>query len=111
MLLNTRISIAVKDNAGKYEISEVSLFQLNGFSINSLCFEVTKNNITLRCNCPFCDEIHSYNYEVKKMLNRNLIVGGCESIGIPVFYIGKSIKVSQMVSRYNEVNEKIYAMI
>lgn len=114
LLLNSNRYIAFKNYFGQYEIKEFSLFRLEkvyeGFT--HLKINIIKNKeILISMKCPICDEIHTYNYNIDELLKRELLVGGCEIMGTPLFYIGSKKNVEEYVLKYNEINKKIYAMI
>lgn len=113
MLLNTDISIALKNFYGQYDINRFSLFERNKINRNfiSLQVKVNNNGIMLKLRCPLCGKYHYYRYSLNEFIKKSLIVGGCEVLGMPLFYVGSYDKVKQRVRRHNQINKKLYAMI
>lgn len=114
MLLNSNRYIAFKNYFGQYEIKKFSLFQLEKvceeFANFKICFMKNKE-ILINVKCPICNEIHNYSYSIDELFKRELLVGGCEIMGTPLFYIGNKKNVEEHALKYNEINKKIYAMI
>lgn len=114
MLLNTDTSIALKNLYGYYDINGFSLFEINKIneSFTSLKVKVQNNReIILKVKCPTCGNYHHYRYSINEFIKRKLIVGGCEALGEPLFYIGNYDKVNQKVNQFKNINKRIYAMI
>lgn len=114
LLIDTDISIALKNLYGEYEIKEISLFELGKLRSGFPSLEVILNRnkeINFRIKCPLCGEYHYYNYNIKDLLKKDMLIGGCEILGMPIFYIGNCSKVYQRISKYNKINKAICAMI
>lgn len=113
MILETCKTVAVKNNQGGYDIKSISIFEANVFNV---CFSLTHSkkcskNIIIKMKCLLCGNFHTYKYSTADFLKRDLIIGGCELIGMPLFYIGDKIKVEQKVDKYNKIEKKICAYI
>ena len=113
MLLNTNISIAYKNYNGNYNVLDMSIFQIDRINIKftSICMERFDKEIALSIKCPVCGKYHYYRYSINEFFQKSIIAGGCESLGIPLFFIGNSIKVNNKVRKYNDIDKSIYAMI
>ncbi|KZL90069.1 hypothetical protein [Clostridium magnum] len=114
MLLNTDISIALKNFYGYYSVNRFSLFETNRINKDFTSLEVKVQNnreVIIKVKCPVCGKDHYYRYSVNEFVRRKLIVGGCEVLGEPLFYIGKYDKVNQKINQLKNVNRKLYAMI
>jgi hypothetical protein len=114
MLLDTDVSIALKNFYGHYDINRFSLFETNRINECFASLEVkVKNNreVIFKIKCPVCGKDHCYRYGVNEFVRRKLIVGGCEALGEPLFYIGKYDKVNGKINQLKNVNSKVYAMI
>ncbi|MDP4143460.1 MAG: hypothetical protein Q8936_03110 [Bacillota bacterium] len=114
MLFNTSVAIALKNSVGQYGIRQITLFQLE--KINTLFdnfqAKVVKNkDIVFKVKCPLCGQYHYYRYNFYDLMKREMVIGGCENLGVPVFFIGKEDKVIEKVNKYIEVNKKICAML
>ena len=114
MLIDTCISIALRSTCGSYDIKEFSIFELVNLKDVGAGLKVNmeKNKfITLNVKCPICGKHHDYKYSSLELINREVIIAGCEELGIPVLFIGKSFKVEQRINRYKQINTKILALI
>lgn len=114
MVLNTDLSIAIKDDYGQYDIKKFSLFRLeklnSGFS--SLEVKVIRNKyVVFKLECPLCGEFHYYKYSINEFVKRKMIIDGCEKLGSPLFFIGNKPEVEQRINKHREVKKQIYAMI
>jgi hypothetical protein len=108
------ICIALKNDIGRYKIKKVTLFNIKeAFSELGLCeLKIRKSkDIIISMKCPICGEYHSYSFYIKDLFRRDMIIGGCELTGIPVFYIGKEKAVMERVTRFIEFSQKAYALI
>ena len=114
MLIHTSISIALRSTYGGYDIKEFSIFQLENLEevAEGLKINTSKNkDVTLSIICPLCGKYHDYKYSSLELINREVIIAGCDELGIPILFIGKSFKVKERINRYNQINTKILAMI
>lgn len=114
MLIDTSISIALRSAYGSYDIKEFSIFELvnlKGIAEN-LKINTGKNmDVIFNLKCPLCGKYHDYQYSSLELINREVIIAGCEELGIPVLFIGKSFKVQERINRYKQINTQILAMI
>lgn len=114
MLYNTELRIAIKDVENRYNSMDTSVFQLENFENHLPNFQlrITKpKEIDIDIKCPICGECHESKYSLSDLIRKQMIIGGCEVTGLPIYFIGKPIKVSKYINRYNEINNKIYAML
>ncbi|MBV7272359.1 hypothetical protein [Clostridium thailandense] len=113
MVFNTDISIALKDFNGCYVLQKFSIFKINEINKNfsSLGVEVYNKIICFKIKCPLCGKSHYYKYSINELIRKELSVGGCEALGLPLFYIGRYERVNQIVSMHNNMNKKICAML
>ena len=114
MIFNTKLTIAIKNSLGQYDINEFTLFQiekLNKITRGINIINRKKREINLQVKCPICGEYHNYSYNVSEFLKRYMIIGGCESLGLPIFYIGEKDNIRKTVNKYNYISKKLYAMI
>ncbi|SCN23866.1 hypothetical protein N3C_1535 [Clostridium sp. N3C] len=114
MLYNFDIKIAVKNSNNCYKSYDFSIFELESISDYLPDFNATinsSNKICIRYKCPICGEEHENNYNIKDFFRKQLIIGGCDITGSPVYFVGQPIKVSKYISKYNEINSKVYAML
>ncbi|WP_027623655.1 hypothetical protein [Clostridium lundense] len=114
MLLDSKISIAIKNESGKYIIRSTCFFKLKELnkeitSLNSI--KIFNGEILFNIRCPLCGEIHCYKYSLKELVLRDILIGGCDEIGIPIFYIGNYEKIKRKILNYDNINKDIYAMI
>ncbi|MCR1935604.1 hypothetical protein ACQX0N_05455 [Clostridium tepidum] len=114
MIIQTELGIAVKNIFGKYEIVDFSLFntsKINEYGLGLIVNKNNKGNITVNSKCHICNNIHKYNYSIDDFLKREIIVGGCEILGVPLFYIGNKCIIEERVYKQNKIFDKIYMMI
>lgn len=114
MIFNAYMSIAVKNFYDQYDIGFISLFELDKVneSFTSLKVKLENNKeILLKISCPICGNYHYYRYSINEFMKKKLIFGGCEVLGVPLFYIGNEDEVRKKVNKYNSINKKVYAMI
>lgn len=114
-MVNSNITIALKNDMIKYDIKEISIFKLS--SLRRCEFKSIKNinienkKLWLEILCPLCGKSHKYEYNIQEVLNSKLIVGGCKEIYIPLFYMGDKNKVLEKVKLFNRINNKVYALL
>lgn len=114
MLFNREMSIAYKDYDGQYNVLNFSLFEIKKINnrCSSLDIKILRNKeILIKMKCPICGKNHSYSYNIADFVKREMIIGGCEIFGLPLFFIGNSDSVRQIINKYREVNSRMYAMI
>jgi ribosomal protein L34E len=114
MVCNTNISIALKGRNGQYRVKDFSIFELNKIVFEFPSFEIVthkKREISIKLRCPICGEYHRFNYNINEFMKRDMTFGGCETTGMPVFFIGRGSKVSERIRKFNKVHRSAYAMI
>ena len=114
MLLNTDVSIALKNCFNQYDLRKFSLFEIRKTNENFIPLNVKIDNgrgIIIKLKCPLCGGNHCYRYSINEFIRRDLIVGGCEILGVPIFYIGNYEELKQRINKYNNANKYIRAMI
>lgn len=112
-MINSNITIALKNHMIKYKIREVSIFKLSSlkYEIDSIRnVSIESRQVCLEIACPLCAQNHRYEYSIQEVLNSKLIIGGCKEIYIPIFYIGDHKKVIEKVKLFNSTNNKVYAL-
>ncbi len=111
MILKTSKTIALKNQEGGFDIKNISVFSVGDLSVRFSLTHSRNKKIILRVKCPLCGNYHSYIYCISDFLKRDLIIGGCELIGIPLFYLGDNIKVEEKIEKINKQEKKLYAYI
>ncbi|MCJ7690588.1 MAG: hypothetical protein MUO60_14915 [Clostridiaceae bacterium] len=114
MIFDTNIAMALKDSNGQYRVCELTIFEIESINTRYTSLNLKVNNgneIVIKVKCSLCGEDHSYNYNVKELLKRDMVIGGCEQLALPIFFIGKNKKVIEKVNEHRKTIEKIYAMI
>lgn len=113
MILDTSISVALKDEFGKYDIKNINLFKIN--EANSLFKFMkiklnNKNTVMISLRCPLCGKWHTFNCCVSNVISQELVVCGCKTLGMPVLFVGNNGEVKARVKQYNKINKEIYAI-
>ncbi|MGH4051884.1 MAG: hypothetical protein ACREVX_11150 [Clostridium sp.] len=114
MIFDTNIAMALKNSNGEYKIEQLTIFEIEKMKtkFSSLIINVNKgNDILVEVKCPLCNEDHLYHYNINELLKRNMVIGGCEQLGLPIFLIGKNQKIIEKVNEYKQITEKICALI
>jgi len=114
MMLDTNIAMALKNSSGEYKICELTIFEMESMNTMFPSLDVKINNaneILIVVKCSLCGDKHFYHYNINELLKRNMVIGGCEQLALPIFLIGKNQKVIEKVNEYRQTIEKIYAMI
>lgn len=114
LLFNMDIAIAFKNIQGQYEIEKFSLFEIEKVNkkFPSHEMKINKNKeMIIKVNCPLCGEKHYYKYKLNELLKREMTIGGCEILALPVFYIGGTERIEQRVNKYREINRQLFEMI
>jgi len=114
LIFDTNIAMALKNSNGQYKVEELTIFEIESMKTRfpSLNVEVNKGNeMVIKVKCPLCSEYHFYHYNINELLKRNMVIGGCEQLALPIFFIGKNEKVIEKVNEHRQTIERIYAMI
>ncbi|MCY6355503.1 hypothetical protein [Clostridium sp. ZS2-4] len=114
MFIDSVISVAFKNYSGQYDLKKISIFEIVDMSkYFDVVDTVYTNNkeIEVKVKCPICREYHYYTYKINELIKGAMVIGGCEKVGSPIFFIGKTEKVEEKINKYMEVNKKIYAML
>lgn len=113
MILDTSISIALKNQFGQYDIKSTSLFKIKEANNLSELMKIdlkNKNTVIIKAKCPLCSKWHSFNFCVNDMINQELILCGCKTLGTPVLFIGEDKNVRSRVKKYNKIIKETYAI-
>ena len=113
MLLDSNICVAFKCNNGQYDLEYISLFELADLKNRFKDIQVhiiDGKEVNFKVKCPLCEKYHCYKYGVKEFIKRKMILGGCEELGIPIFYIGDKDLVEQKVAKFMGMNSRLNAM-
>ena len=95
MIFDTNIAMALKNSNGQYKVEELTIFEIESMNTKfpSLNVELHKGNeILIKVKCSLCGEYHFYHYNINELLKRNMVIGGCEQLALPIFFIGKNRK-------------------
>lgn len=114
LLLDTNVAMALKDSNGQYKVEELTIFEIESMKSKFPCLYVKLqkgNEILIKVKCSICSEYHSYHYNINELLKTNMVIGGCEQLALPIFFIGKNEEVIKKVNEHRQTIEKIYAMI
>jgi hypothetical protein len=114
LIFDTNIAMALKNSSGEYRVEQLTIFEIESMKTKfpNLNLNVNKGNeILIKVKCPLCGEHHVYHYNINELLKRNMVIGGCEQLALPIFLIGKNQKVIEKVNEYRQTIEKIYALI
>ncbi len=114
MLINTDIYFALKDVDGHYIKMHNTVFKLNNLYQEYSLIEIKmqgKRRIVFKIKCPICDEYHYYIYKINDIINKDVIIMGCEKIGCPVMYMGKKEQVLSIIKKQEQIFKDIYFMV
>ena len=114
MILDTNIAMALKESNGQYKVEELTIFELECMKSKFPCLHVKirkGSEMLIKVKCSLCGEYHSYHYNINELLKTNMVIGGCEQLALPIFFIGKNEKVIKKVNEHRQTIEKIYALI
>jgi len=114
LILNMDIAIAFKNIKDQYEIEKFSLFEIERVNKKFPSHEmkiINSKEMIIKVGCPLCGEKHYYRYSLCELLKREMTIGGCEILALPVFYIGGTEKIEQIVNKYREINRQLFEMI
>lgn len=114
MIFDTNIAVALKNCNSEYKIEELTIFEMESMNtrFTSLSVEINKGSeIVLKVKCPLCTDNHFYYYNINDLLKRNMVIGGCEQLALPIFFIGKNLKVIEKVNEHKQTIKRIRAMI
>lgn len=114
MIYDTMFSIAIKNSYNIYDLKKCTVFQLKNLekkftSVESV--DISGKEFKIKIKCPLCGEYHLYKYSINELMNKEMVIGGCEILGYPIIYLGNYKKVKQKVDRYIETNKEVYAMM
>ncbi|WP_373897931.1 hypothetical protein ACER0A_010085 [Haloimpatiens sp. FM7315] len=110
MILNTKITFAIKSSESKYLIVETDMFKIKNLhdKIHFLNVKIKNKDIMFQIECPLCEKNHKYIYPINNFINKDLLIGGCETLNAPLFLLGKEKSVRKMVKLYENINSEIY---
>lgn len=114
LLINSKISFALKDVYGQYKIKEIFIFEIEEINKSFPYMQINSRGnkeLSFSMKCPLCTETHIFKYNINEFFKREVVIGGCETLGIPLFYIGNQHKVHERIKRFNEFKSATYAMI
>lgn len=113
MALSTSVIIAMKSKYGGYNIKEIAIFELGKENIifDSLELKFKNKKINIKFKCPICDKYHNFSYNIRDVYRREILIGGCETLGVPVILLGRADKVKYRLEKYVEINKKTYMLM
>lgn len=112
MELNSNVTIALKKLDNNYTIYNLNLFNLQYIDEGNISINKIKNNaLEFKVCCHLCEKEHIYIYSIKEIVKKDLIVLGCEKLGIPLVVLGKKEEVGKMIYPHNYVNYKINVIL
>lgn len=112
MLYNTNLCFAIKNSCGKYNIKDISMFQISDLNNSRFSIKLSKEgSFFIRVNCPICGEKHYYKYWSNEFLNGKIVMGGCKILSSNIFFIGDKEYIEEQIKDYNNLNNKIYALL
>lgn len=114
MVYNTDLCVAFKGEDGKYNISDISLFNLYKINEKNHNLKVTSNREGM-CNimvkCPLCGDVHIYKHSKKELLGDKTIFFGCKNYHTGIIIIGNREYILNHVYNYNFLNNELYALL
>ena len=113
MILNTRVTMAYKNDLGFYDVKNVNIFKL-GNEDPFASFKLSiyrRKEFLIRAKCPLCGAYHNYRFNIYSLLTKGIAIGGCDLVGEPIVIIGKDRSVIDLLDKYKEANIRIHALI
>lgn len=113
MTFNTSIAVAMKSRYGGYNIREITIFELKKADalFDNFELELKNKKIKIKFKCPICDKYHNFSYNICDVYKREILIGGCETLGVPIILLGRVDKVKYRLEKYIEINKKAYMLI
>lgn len=108
MIVDTLNKIAVKcSECSKYTVVDLNLFKLK-VPTNIMCecgnnilkIYIKDNELILNISCIACDDVHSYAFNVKDIIKKQLLILSCPVTGMEIAFLGKKNYVDKVVDRY-----------
>lgn len=111
MILNTLFSVAFKNEIGKYEIKDTTIFEIKdiNFLFDFFNIQLVDGSLMVNFKCPICEKWHGFTYQAVDLFKQELIISGCKTLGVPVVFIGTRGKIENITKRYNQINGSMYA--
>jgi hypothetical protein len=113
MTINTEFSIALKNSFGQYLSKSFSVFEIEKVICDFPSLEIKwadRRELIFKVKCPICCKDHYYKYDRNDFIKREVVVGGCEVTGMPIFYIGKNRNVTERINRFNDIHKRVYGI-
>ncbi|MBU3209811.1 hypothetical protein [Clostridium algidicarnis] len=114
-MYNTEVSIAFKNADNTITKIDTNIFELKQLDKKYLDGTIITNKnkkfLFISMKCPFCNKSHSYNYKLKEVLCKDLIIGGCKNSGDFILLIGKKEMVYSIIKECRHINNQIYSTI
>ncbi|WP_461207580.1 hypothetical protein [Clostridium sp. DL1XJH146] len=110
MVINSLISLAIKNGNGEYRIVTLSVFEIEKLQKEFDELYIIRNNyneVIIKIKCMLCGEDHTYKYKIRNFMSKTINICGCEKLGIPIIIIGKRDEIKSRVKKYEEVNKKV----
>ncbi|WP_138990623.1 hypothetical protein [Clostridium arbusti] len=114
LIYDTNLSLALKSEIGQYEIKKIVLFGINNSDtkFENLYIKYTGNReIKFKVKCPICHKYHYYTYKLEDFFKKTILIGGCEVLGDPIFFVGKTKQINERINKYMKIKNKVCAMI
>ena len=88
---------------GQYETKNLTIFEINNMNKQYSNLEIIGNKnkeVTFKIKCPICNKYHYYKYNIVSIMKSEMVIGGCELLGIPIFFIGNNEKVNERINKF-----------
>ncbi|SUY46660.1 Uncharacterised protein [Clostridium putrefaciens] len=114
-MCNTEVSIAFKNPDNTITKIDTNIFELKQldkkYYEGTIIINKNKKMLYISMKCSFCNKFHGYNYKIKEILYKDLIIGGCKNSGNFILLIGKKEMIYNIIKEHSDINNKIYSTI
>lgn len=113
-MIDSDVIVALKTSFSKYDIKKTTIFNIKDIDKNFTSFNfvsIKSKEIIFKIKCPLCKKNHIYKYNLSELINKKAIIGGCETLNTPLFFLGKEEPILKIINQYEYINGKLSKII